>query len=319
MHRACIGFLQKQLNRITDKNDPFSDASEIFGVLQNTTEQIEKITQNIPCTNLIDHADQKIDFYENVMSKLKTHFYNLDQLTDGFGRGSLVVIGARSSMGKSAFAGNLLLQMSSAGKKILMINLEMSNQEMACRLIAMNSQKSIRSMQEAEFYSEFEKIKPFPILYMDNKRKMMHSDFSFILETIYSAIQKKKIDMVIVDYLQLIHIPKSNENRNLELENMTSKLKAVALQYQIPILCVSQLNRLVESRNDKRPMLSDLRDSGSIEQCADMVMLLYRDDYYHPEKNKGIAECIVAKNRHGNTGTVKFKFDRSIGRFDEMI
>ena len=324
VQRNYVDLLQKQLIILNNKNDPRSDASEIFPFLEKHIQEIQRLQSHIPSNTLIKYRDVPIDFEKQTSGNLKTHYYDLDTITNGFEKGSLIILGARSTMGKSAFCCNLLLQMSMAGTKILMINLEMTNQQIMMRLVALNSKKAIADMDKREFDAELKKTIDLPIWFMQNENKMMHSYFSFIIESIYDAIHRNHIELVVIDYLQLIYLSEStskkfNENRNMQLEIITSKLKSLALQYEVPILCVSQLNRLVESRTDKRPIMSDLKDSGSIEQCADIVLLLYRDDYYNPEKNKGIVECIVAKNRHGNTGTVKFIFKKQGARFEEMV
>lgn len=315
IQRRFVEFLRCQMNSALKK-----DTSEIYDLLNSHTDGISQFEREITFNtgkDWLSPADIPVS-YDSHKNKLLTHFYNLDQLTGGFGKGNLIILGARPAIGKTAFICNLALQMAASGKKIYMFNLEMSNEQIMCRLMCCNSRKSMQEMEkmeEVEFVEEYKKLEKFPI-------RFSSSDVSSMLDIqrcIFSACHKMKADLVIVDYIGLIQLNRPRENRNLDISYITSNFKSLAKKYEIPILCLSQLNRFVESRNDRRPMLSDLRDSGSIEQDADLVLFLYRDDYYYPEKNKGIAECIVAKNRHGNTGTVKFKFDRSIGIFEEMI
>lgn len=302
--------LKQQLNKTA-----IYPSDQIYQILSENKEQLQQLDQEFCNQSWIKHGDFKIDVSSLQKRILPTGFYSLDRLIGGFGRGNLVILGGRSGMGKTAFVCNMTLQMASAGKKIAFLTLEMTTEEIIMRMVSCNSRKVfIQSQFDADDFSqEFLKTIDLPIYYEEKSRILPK-----IMQTISELYYKENIDLVVIDYLQFIssNPHEKMESRNLEISYMTSQLKGAAIQYKIPIVCLAQLNRLVESRIDKRPMLSDLRDSGSIEQDADLVMFLYRDDYYNPEKNPGMVECIVAKNRHGNTGKINFRYEKMSGRFE---
>lgn len=307
--RKLTEYLKSQLNKIA-----VYSSQKINDIMQEIHLKTEDMIKLCNSRKLVKASDLKINFQQIEKNRINTGWYDLDKLIGGIGRGNLVVIGARSSMGKTAFACNMTLQIIAANKKVLFLTLEMTNEQIFLRMMSCNSRSKNIFENEHQFENELKKISVLPLI-MDEESSTINE----ILLTITEAYYQENIDVVIIDYLQLIYLQDTQrkENRNIDIGYITAKLKRIAIKYNVAIVCLAQLNRLVEGRNDKRPMLSDLRDSGNIEQDADVVMLLYRDDYYHPDKNPGIAECIVAKNRHGNTGTVKFKFQKDCGRFQE--
>lgn len=246
----------------------------------------------------------------------------LDRMTSGMQPGELIIIAARPSMGKTAFSLNLAQHMAlRAGRTIAYFSLEMSRDAVMMRILASEARinmKDIRSgkigdnvwpklinvagqVSESKFFiDETSGISPLEVRARARRLKAQHG-----------------LDCIIIDYLQLMDLKQKVESRERAVSEISKSLKALAKELEIPIIALAQLNRGVEGRSDRRPMLSDLRESGSIEQDADIIMMLYRDDYYDkddPEK-QGQAEVIIGKQRNGPTGTVKLKWEAEFGRF----
>lgn len=241
---------------------------------------------------------------------LNTGFSSLNKITQGFQNGALIILAARPAMGKSAFALNLAYNVATLNKggqaRVAVFNLEMSSEQLVERMIASNSQISLKniksgSLQQSEwlrFNTAINNLSGLNIYFDDS------SDTS--IASIRSKCRKLKLDegldFIVIDYLQLIA---SSDNRQSEFDKVTKisrSLKLLARELEVPVLTLSQLSREVEKRDDKHPGMADLRSSGSIEQDADIVMFLYRDDYYNKaSERKGEADLIVAKNRSGST------------------
>jgi len=244
---------------------------------------------------------------------IKTGIGNLDFMIEGFGKGQLVVIAGRPSMGKSSLALDFLINLCRQGKKVAMFSLEMSESQVVERLICNVAEVDSNRFKNYDFLSGEEKER------VHNAQSELHGfkcwlDKSTVLTPTSLATKARllklefDIDLIIIDYLQLIYAGKA-ENRQQEITKICAEIKTLARTLDIPIILLSQLNRSCEMRTDKRPQLSDLRESGSIEQDADLVLLLHRPDYYARKENaaaedKGKTELIVAKNRQGRTGIV---------------
>ena len=241
-------------------------------------------------------------------------FKELDDLTGGFQKGNLIVLAARPAMGKSALVTNIAENASvNHGKSVALFSLEMSETELAQRFIASQSKLNgddlrkgrVRADRWPKVMKATEKLARAP-LYVDDS-----SDIG-ILEIRAKARRlhaRNELGLLIVDYLQLMRPDGSTENRVEQIGQMSRGLKVLARELNIPVIAVSQLSRAVESRTPKTPMLSDLRESGNIEQDADLVMFIYRDDYYNDESDRpGEADIIVAKHRNGPTGKVTLTF-----------
>ena len=258
----------------------------------------------------------------------RTGFADLDQLTSGLQRGSLNIIAARPSMGKTALALNIA-QFGGDNRPVLIFSLEMPATQLALRMIAADSGINLsalsRGLLSTEDYTEVAKA----------CGKLAASNILINDQTNASAIDLRSkarqfkashpnLALIVVDYLQLMTSGLTNygSNRNLELSDVSRTLKAVARECDCPVLALSQLSREVEKRTDKMPQLSDLRDSGAIEQDADLVMMLYREDYYSRHENDDLtnsqADIRIAKNRNGATGTISLTFQREITRFRDF-
>lgn len=255
-----------------------------------------------------------------VMSGAPTGFIGLDRTIFGLNKSDLIIIAARPAMGKTSFAMNIAVNMAQRvpGKQICVFSLEMSKEQIVSRILCSEAQLSSDIMRtgrlQPEQFGSFMQAADV----LQNLEIYIDDTPGCSVANIKSKLRRMNdVGAVIIDHLQLM-IPSNNYhgNRVLEVSEITRSLKIMAKELNVPVILLSQLARGPEQRNDKRPMLSDLRDSGSIEQDADVVLFLYRNSYYDKEDpNQNLAECIVAKNRHGETGTVYLGWRGEYTRF----
>lgn len=249
-------------------------------------------------------------------------FTDLDRLTSGFKPGELVVVAGRPGMGKTSFLLNVALHIAMDHKvPIAMFSLEMSKEQLVERLLCENARIDAQRMHrgllsEAEYDRLAQSLGPLseaPI-FIDDSPTL--DELTVVLKSRQIQL-REKVGLILVDYLQLMQGRSRGDesNRVQEVSAISRALKAVARELNVPVLAISQLSRAVEQRQDKRPLLSDLRESGAIEQDSDMVMFLYRSDYYREDDRPGIAEVILAKNRNGPTGKIELKFVKDQTRF----
>lgn len=254
-------------------------------------------------------------------------FPSLNYFLGGLQKGKLYILGARPSMGKSALAMNLS-EYVAKNNNVLFVSLEMGKKEYAQRLMFGRAGVDISCVNtgritdaQIELIKEQKEYLDSLNLYIETKSPCKVSDIELAIINLQAT--KGSCDLVVVDYLQLLTpSSKSSKNREVEVAEMSRELKSLSVKYNVPIIVLSQLSRALESREDKRPMLSDLRESGSIEQDADIVMFVYRDEYYHPDDatTRGEAELLIRKNRGGiNNRDVKLCFQASKVRFTEQI
>lgn len=272
-----------------------------------------------PISKLLKPAFEQIDkLYHDQGQKtgLTSGFRDIDQYTAGLHPGNFIILAARPAMGKTSMALNMAAAAAKeSGLPIAIFSLEMTNEELVSRLLCAESRIDAQRLRKGNLAPEdWEKISygmgvlsEMPI-YVDDSGAVTVTELRSRCRRLHSSVG---LGAVFIDYLQLVR-PSAlnrNANRNEELSDICRVLKATAKELKIPIIALAQLNRAVESRQDKRPMLADLRDSGSIEQEADLVAFLYRDAYYNPETTEADAtEFIIAKHRAGPTGTVKLRF-----------
>ncbi|MBR6902205.1 MAG: DnaB-like helicase C-terminal domain-containing protein, partial [Synergistaceae bacterium] len=277
----------------------------------------------------VENAASKIqDTYKNGISKdayFSTGFIDLDGILIGFQPGSLNIIAARPSMGKTALALNIAQFGGDMEAPVLIFSLEMTTEQLAFRMLAaqgvLESGPTLTQLQTGTMSDEEVSILQENMNYLA-ERKIFISDRSalsitdFRVECRRFKQEYKDLALIVVDYLQLMTSGKK-DNRQYEIAEISRALKSVAHELNCPVIALSQLSRETEKRVEKRPQLSDLRDSGSIEQDADVVLMLYREDYYSPEATDldGVAEIKVAKNRNGMTGNCKLTFRREYSRF----
>ena len=242
---------------------------------------------------------------------LSTGLSVVDRKINGLNKSDLLLLAARPGMGKTSMALHVALSAAkSSGKTVAIFSLEMSKEQLVTRLLATeglveNTRLSTGNLRE----SDWEKIMRAASVLNETDIRIDDNPLLTVADMNSKCRRLDNLGLVVIDYLQLMHAPRHTDNRVQEVAEISRSLKIMAKELQVPVLCLSQLSRANEKREDKRPMLSDLRESGAIEQDADIVMFLYRDDYYNEDSEKrNIAECIVAKNRHGETGKVELRW-----------
>ncbi|WP_392562713.1 replicative DNA helicase [Orbus sturtevantii] len=255
---------------------------------------------------------------------VSTGFLDLDKKTAGLQRSDLIIVAARPSMGKTTFAMNLCENAAMMqDKPVLIFSLEMPAEQIMMRMLASLSrvdQTKIRTGQLddndwARISSTMGILLEKKNMYIDDSSGLTPMELRSRARRIYR--ENGGLSMIMVDYLQLMRVPNMSENRTLEIAEISRSLKALAKELQVPVVALSQLNRSLEQRADKRPVNSDLRESGSIEQDADVIMFIYRDEVYNEaSEQKGIAEIILGKQRNGPIGKVRLKFQGQWSRFD---
>ncbi|HQW63247.1 MAG TPA: replicative DNA helicase [Pseudomonadota bacterium] len=255
---------------------------------------------------------------------LPTGFNDLDYKTAGLQAGDLIIIAARPSMGKTALSLNIAEYAAiKTGKAAAVFSMEMSSSQLAFRLISSLGRINQQHLRTGELADE-EWPRVTSAITMLSEAKIFIDDTPSLspLELRARARRLKRehdLGLIVVDYLQLMQVPGNKENRATEISEISRSLKALARELGVPVIALSQLNRSLEQRTDKRPVMADLRESGAIEQDADVIVFIYRDEYYNPESNeKGIAEIIIGKQRNGPTGTVKLTFLGQYTRFENF-
>ena len=276
--------------------------------------------------NLLDRVQEMAD-NPNDITGVPTGFIDLDRMTSGLQAGDMVVLAARPSMGKTAFAVNIAEHVAlNEGLPVAIFSMEMGAAQLAVRIvgsIGRIEQGHLRTgkLTDDEWPRLTEAIERLRnvSLHIDETPGLTPSELRANARRL--ARQCGKLGMIVVDYLQLMSGSSGSqgENRATELGEISRGLKMLAKELQCPVIALSQLNRSVETRTDKRPMMSDLRESGAIEQDADIIMFIYRDDYYNKDsKEPNVAEIIIGKQRNGPTGTVKLFFQKSQTRFESL-
>ncbi|MBQ3504652.1 MAG: replicative DNA helicase [Oscillospiraceae bacterium] len=246
---------------------------------------------------------------------LSTGLRDLDTKINGLNKSDLLLVAARPAMGKSTFSLNIGLNVAKKyNKTVAIFNLEMSREQLVMRLMACESFVELGKLVTGKLSEdEWGKLCMASSALSQTDLRVDDNPSVTVAEMNAKLRRLDNLGLVIIDYLQLMngsgYGKSSSENRVQVVGEISRSLKIMAKELNVPVICLSQLSRAVESRTDKRPIMSDLRESGAIEQDADIIMFLYRDEYYNPNsEDKGIAECIVAKNRHGETGTVKLQW-----------
>ena len=294
----------EDVSYITEKAE-----KEIFDIVQKKSNSTYSLIKDVlvdTFNNLEDLATR-----ESGIIGIPSGFLDLDAKTLGFMPGQLIIVAARPAMGKSAFALNLLTNAAIKSEKaVAYFSLEMSKEELVGRILASEAMVDSQKIRSGKLEDE-DWISLTNASGSLSETKIILDDSSgFSPIELRAKCRKLKMEydigLVVIDYLQLMNASKMNASRQADISEISRSLKVLAREIGVPIVALSQLSRAPEQRPDHRPMLSDLRESGSIEQDADMVMFLYRDDYYNPEtEKKNVAEVILAKNRAGQTGTTE--------------
>ena len=312
----------RKLIRLTEEiaNNCYSEKDGLEVILEDTEKRVFDLVQRrntgdfVPIREVVMNAMDKIEKASHSngnVTGIATGFIDLDYRTAGMQPSDLLLIAARPSMGKTAFVLNIAQYVAfHSGECVAIFSLEMSKEQLVNRLFAMESKVDSQHLRTGNL-SDLEWEKLIESAGMIGQSKLIIDDTPGIsIAEMRSKCRKFKLEMdlkmVIIDYLQLMSgSGRGNESRQQEISDISRSLKALARELQVPVIALSQLSRAVEQRPDHRPMLSDLRESGAIEQDADVVMFIYRDDYYNPDtEKKGIAEINIAKQRNGPIGTV---------------
>jgi replicative DNA helicase len=275
---------------------------------------------------LLDRVQEMAD-NPNDITGVPTGFYDLDRMTSGLQPGDMVVLAARPSMGKTAFAINIAEHVAlNEGLPVAVFSMEMGASQLAVRVVGSIGRIDQGHLRTGKLSDEewprlteaIEKLRTVS-LHIDETPGLTPSELRANARRL--ARQCGKLGLIVVDYLQLMSGSggSGGDNRATELGEISRGLKMLAKELQCPVIALSQLNRSVEQRTDKRPMMSDLRESGAIEQDADIIMFIYRDDYYNKDsKDPGVAEIIIGKQRNGPTGTVRLTFLKNLTRFESL-
>lgn len=273
-------------------------------------EQLEHIGEAI--TAAYAHMEE-LDRNKGGISGVPTGFKDLDTLLTGLHPGELILVGARPSMGKTSFALNIATNAAHAGHSVAVFSLEMPNEQLAMRMMCSDAHVNMQSVRNGTLRNEDWKRLSESVPALASSRMYLDDSSSLSPSQLRSRCRRLKmekgLDLIVIDYLQLMMSDGKAENRQLEVSEISRKLKGIALDLRVPVIACAQLSRANTQRAEKRPMLSDLRDSGSIEQDADVVMFLHRDNYYKENAEAtNLMEVILAKQRNGPLGTVKLNW-----------
>ncbi|MFD2368913.1 replicative DNA helicase [Brevibacillus sp. GCM10020057] len=311
-------------------NDGYSREDDVAAIIADAEKYIMEIGQNRNSGGFIPIRDALMETYERIeflsqrrgdITGIPTGYTDLDKMTAGLQRSDLIIIAARPSVGKTAFALNLAQNVAArAGETVAIFSLEMGATQLVQRMICAEGNLDASRLRSGTLEEDDWQKLTMAIgtlakapIYIDDTPGVTVMDIRAKCRRLQA---EKGLGLVLIDYLQLIHGRGKGDNRQQEVSEISRTLKGIARELNVPVIALSQLSRGVEQRQDKRPMMSDIRESGSIEQDADIVAFLYRDDYYDKEtENKNVIEVIIAKQRNGPTGTVELAFLKEYNKF----
>lgn len=305
----------------------YAGEDEAERLVEYAEAKVFRIAEGRENKNFIHIRDALLQVYERLkllkenpeeVKGTPTGFDGLDNVIVGLGKSDLVLVGARPGMGKTSFAMNMATASAIATKKtVCVFSLEMSAEQLANRMLSSEAQVDSYKMRSGQLENEDWEAIAYASSRLSEADILIDDTPGISVTAIKSKLRRvKNLGLVVIDYLQLMQGDRRNDNRVQEVGDISRGLKLLAKELNVPVICCAQLSRGPESRPDKRPMLSDLRDSGAIEQDADIVMFLYRDEYYKEETPaQSVAEVIIAKNRHGSLDKVKLGW---IGRFTKF-
>lgn len=301
-----MSFAEKLVFDMSRNFDRNGDPKRINEILGNVLDNIDRLNSEIS------------------RSGIETGYHALDNLTDGFQKGDLIIIAARPAMGKTSLALNIADHVASSGKGVIFYTMEMSSNSIVKRILSAEgkiTQNKIKSgnLSDKDFHRVGEAVKKISgkNIFFDESSCLSPTE---ILSKSRRVAKDCDIGLIVVDYLQLMKSSEKHQNRNLEVSEISRGLKMIAKELNLPVVALSQLNRGVESRQGKTPTMADLRDSGGIEQDADLIMFIYRDEVYNKNSSqKGIAEIMVAKNRNGEILNFPLMFAGKYTRFENPM
>lgn len=314
----------------------FDTSNELDELMDEAERKILDVTRRRKATNfkssraVISNVMEELSNLRNApdgVTGIRTGYEDLDNITNGFQRGDLIILAARPSMGKTAFALNVALRSAERNPgAVAIFSLEMPAEALMRRMLSAKSEVEGNKLRTG--YLKAEEMNRLNETANEMSSAHLFIDDSAVVKMpdIFSKCRKLKsehgLDLVVIDYLQLITSTskRAGENRQQEVSDISRQLKALARELEVPVIALSQLSRTVESRTDKRPMMSDLRESGAIEQDADIIMFLYRDDYYEKDDEKKSADQVetevdIQKHRNGAVGRIRLQFQKSVNAF----
>lgn len=311
--------------------DGYTREDEVETVLSEAEKSILEVAQRKNAGAFHNIKDVLVRTYDNIemmhnrvgdITGIPTGFTELDRMTAGFQRNDLIIVGARPSVGKTAFALNIAQNVAiKAGENVAIFSLEMGAEQLVMRMLCAEGNIDAQRLRTGSLTDEDWGKLTMAMGSLSNAGIFIDDTPGVRVNDIRAKCRRLKqehgLGMILIDYLQLIlGSGRSGENRQQEVSEISRALKQLARELEVPVIALSQLSRGVEQRQDKRPMMSDIRESGSIEQDADIVAFLYRDDYYDKEsENKNIIEIIIAKQRNGPVGTVQLAFVKEYNKF----
>jgi replicative DNA helicase len=315
----------------TIASDGYSREDEVESLLSEAEKSILEVAQRKKAGAFHNIKDVLVRTYDNIetianrvgdVTGIATGFAELDRMTAGFQRNDLIIVGARPSVGKTAFALNIAQNVATKTQEnVAIFSLEMGAEQLVMRMLCAEGNINAQNLRTGSLTDEDWGKLTMAMGSLSNSGIFIDDTPGVRVGELRSKCRRLKqehgLGMILIDYLQLIlGDGRSGENRQQEVSEISRSLKALARELEVPVIALSQLSRGVEQRQDKRPMMSDIRESGSIEQDADIVAFLYRDDYYDKEsENKDIIEIIIAKQRNGPTGTVQLAFVKEYNKF----
>lgn len=327
----------RRLIRVTEgiANECYQDNEKLEDILEQTEKQVFDVVQNRASSDFVPIRQVALETLDSIQSATKnagavtgvsTGFYDLDARTAGLQKSDLILIAARPSMGKTAFVLNIAENVAIKNNITTVIfSLEMSRVQLAKRLISMNSHVDSQKIRTGQLEDQEWRDLTESTVILGESALVIDDTPGISIAELRSKCRKLKLEknlgLIIIDYLQLMSGSggNKNESRQQEISDISRSLKALAREVDCPVIALSQLSRAVEKRDDKRPMLSDLRESGAIEQDADVVMFIYRDEYYNKDSDsKGITEIIIGKQRNGPTCTVQLKWLAELTKFANL-
>ena len=322
--RSLLKISQDIMTNVAQKED---DPKKLLDSVEQRIFEIRQGREAGGLTRIDEILIQAYDKLQKLSSEdsdkykgLPSGFKELDNVTTGLNPSDLIILAARPGMGKTSFALNIATNVAKkSGKDVAIFSLEMSKEQLALRLLSSEARVVSNALRTGELSSDdweriavnAEALSKAP-LYIDDTGGIS------VAEVKAKCRRLRNLGLIVIDYLQLMSSSRRSDNRVLEVSEMTRSLKIMARELNVPIITLSQLSRGPEARTDKRPMMSDLRESGSIEQDADLVLFLYRDEYYNKESDPHIAECIIGKNRHGETSTIQVAWDGKFTKFSGL-
>jgi replicative DNA helicase len=329
LQRSLIGACSDIISNCYDASQDIEQLldhseSSIFSISERTTGKVFKSSKEL-VSKVFEDLEKRVERKE-LVTGVTTGYFRLDSMTAGLQPSDLIIIAARPSMGKTAFVLNMAMRAAvNAGTPVAIYSLEMSMESLMMRMLCAWGKVDLGKLRKgflddedwAKLYAAADVLSRAPI-YIDDTPAITTLDLRARTRRLHAD---KGVGMVVVDYLQLMRSSRRTDSRELEISDISRNLKALAKELNIPVIALSQLNRKVEERTNKRPMLSDLRESGAIEQDADIIMFVYRDEVYNKRDDnpkKGVAEIIIGKQRNGPTGMAELAYIGSYTAFEDL-